>query len=52
MGKLIRDTSTPERREWWKSVLAAADRARKIDGPAEDTRKSEQPPKPQNSEPT
>ena len=52
MGKLIRDTSTPERREWWKSVLAAADRARKTDESAEDTRKSEQTPKPQDAEPT
>ena len=40
VGKLIRDTSTPEKLEWWNSVLAAANRARKTGGSAEDARRS------------
>ena len=27
-GKLIRDTSTPEKRAWWEAVQKAADRVR------------------------
>ena len=38
--------------EWWKSVLTAAERARKTEEPAEDMHKAGQTPKPRGSEQT
>ena len=51
-GKLIRDTSTPERREWWKSVLKAAERAPKLSDVSGESHKTKETPRPRNSEQT